>query len=80
MVVHGHPHCRKGTLCGPDQGQELHVLVPVEGGVGVVLGPDSVWQRLMLERAPLVLPRARAKGHMCDGDVTDSCRNVGTPE
>eukprot|EP00961_Rhodomonas_salina_P263539 3561638-Rhodomonas_salina.1 len=52
----------------------------MEGGVGAVLGPDSVSQRLMLERAPLVLPRARAKRHVGDGDVTDSSRNVGTPE
>eukprot|EP00961_Rhodomonas_salina_P115251 1551211-Rhodomonas_salina.1 len=54
----------------------------MEGGVGAVLGPDSVCQCLMLERAPLVPPRARAKHHVGDGDITNSSRDVqvGTPE
>eukprot|EP00961_Rhodomonas_salina_P025578 345263-Rhodomonas_salina.2 len=38
VVVHGDAHCREPPPGGPDQGQELHVLVPVERGAGAVLG------------------------------------------
>eukprot|EP00961_Rhodomonas_salina_P194535 2626159-Rhodomonas_salina.2 len=58
VVVHSDAHGREHPPGGAYQSQELHVLVPVKGGVGAVLGAHSVGQGLVLESAPLLTHRS----------------------
>eukprot|EP00961_Rhodomonas_salina_P273428 3694648-Rhodomonas_salina.2 len=80
VVVHGDTHGREHPLGGPDQGQELEVLIQVERGVCTVLGAHAFGQPLMLEGAPLLQPRPQAQLDMGDGDVAHCSHHVRAPE